>query len=44
MITRSCANCDLAINAINGRLCLLLRKYRDVNSVCERFSFHNIND
>ena len=41
MITRSCANCD---HAINGRLCLLLRKYRDVNSVCERFSFHNIND
>lgn len=44
MITRSCANCDHAINAINGRLCLLLRKYRHVNSVCERFSVKNIND
>lgn len=43
MITRSCANCDHAINAINGRLCLLLRKYRDRNSVCEKYQSNNNN-
>lgn len=44
MITDNCGNCDYAINAINGRLCLLRRKYRDQNSVCEKYQAKNNNN
>ena len=32
------------VNAINGRLCLLIRKYRGQNAICEKYQAKNNNN